>query len=497
MSRMLRPALLASACAILLAGCVLGPDFERPTNAVAVASFARETPAGGSIHATEALPPARWWAIFDDPELDALEARVIAANLDIRAATARVRQSRARMGIAQASGLPTVNGATSYQRQRSNPAGLSGVPSAATSPSFDAFQFGVDAAWELDLWGQARRTVEVAHALDTAAHEDRRFAVLAVQAEVARDYIALRGNQALLAILGDTLKTARDSAKLAHSRFDNGVTTRLDVANAEAEVATIEAKIPSIEAARDEQINALGLLLAMGPHALEEELTAFQAQPLPARDVPVGLPSNLLRRRPDVRRAEAALHAATARIGIAKADFYPRISLTGSFGSEALQLSDFGNWSSRQLSVGPTITLPLFQGGRLRGTLELRTAEQQEAAIEYHRTVLNAWREVDDALTTYAAETRRRSSLDRAVEQNTQALAIAQRRYQEGAIDFLNVLSVQKALLESRGDLVLSSVADSQEIVTLYKALGGEWELDFPEDEGHQFSAIPPQAAHP
>jgi NodT family efflux transporter outer membrane factor (OMF) lipoprotein len=196
---------------------------------------------------------------------------------------------------------------------------------------------------------------------------------------------------------------------------------------------------------------------------------------LPAR-APIGFPSELARRRPDIRRAEAQLHAATAEIGVAQADFYPQISLTGSLGAQSLQLSSLGDWASHQFVFGPSISLPIFQGGRLKGTLQLRKAQQKEAAIVFRRTVLQAWHEVDDALSAYDAEQRRRDQLQVVVQQEQVALGVAQQRYREGAIDFLNVLTVQRDLLNAQSDLAQSQASAAVNLVILYKALGGGWE---------------------
>jgi NodT family efflux transporter outer membrane factor (OMF) lipoprotein len=478
----LHPRLFAAvSLAALAGGCTVGPNFRAPVSAPPAASLLTAHRSSAESRPNEKTPPEKWWAVFDDPILSSLEERVAAQNLDVQAASARLFQARAQRRITGGDQYPSLDGGASYQRSRINPKGPEGALLEGGPPSVNIFKAGFDASWELDLWGRVRRGVEAANARQQASAESRRLTLLSVEAEVARTYTGLRGSQALLDVLHDNLQIARDNAKLTRSRFENGVTTTLDVANAEAQVASIEADIPTTEAGRDDFINALSLLLALPPRALETELG--QVQPLPARptEIPVGLPSDLLLRRPDVRQAEAELHAATAEIGVAKADFYPRISLTGSLASEALQLSTFGSWSSRQLSVGPFMTLPFFEGGRLRGTLDLRKAEQQEAAIHYQRTVLGAWHEVDDALTDYTAEESRRGSLARAVDENQRALSVAQRRYREGAIDFLNVLSVQKALLDARSEAIRSSVSASTNLIKLYKALGGGWEAHFPD----------------
>lgn len=492
----------------LLTGCMVGPNFTRPEVAVPVA-YGRLNSAVAPSRPVEVPVVAEWWTLFDDPTLNSLEARLADANLDVKAAAARLLQSRAQRRVAGAREYPSLGAAGSYYRERASPNGIlslmgsgaaatqqqsaagaapfgvSSLPGSDGSPPYDLWQAGVDTSWELDLWGSVRRSVEAANAALQESLEDRRAILLSAQTELARDYIDLRANQALLAITRHNLDVARDSVRLTRLRFDQGVVTNLDVADAQAQVATIEARIPALETRRDALINALSLLLALQPGALAGELAGKLASereiPVLPAAVPVGLPSELARRRPDIRRAEAELHRATAAIGIAKADFYPSISLTGSLGTQALALSNLGSWASHQFVAGPSISLPFFQGGRLKGTLALRKAEQQEAAIRFQQTVLKAWHEIDDALSAYDAQQRRRDRLAEAVRHNRAALDVAQRRYREGAIDFLNVLSVQRALLDAESDLAASNGQAASDLVVLFKTLGGGWETAFPE----------------
>lgn len=486
-----RPYLVgATAVAALLGGCTVGPDFRSPSVTPPAASLLQGLQQPAATRLTEAQPVEQWWTIFNDPVLNALEQRVAAQNLDVQTASARVHQARARRRVAGGGRYPVLGASASYARTRTNPNG----PGARThngSSNYDVIDGGFDASWEIDLWGGVRRTVEAANARYEASENHRRLALLLVQAELARDYLALRGSQSQLAVLRENLEIARNSVALTRSRFENGVTTRLDVANAEAQVSSIEARMPSVEAERDMLVNSLSLLLALPPRSLGTELGADSVLPERPQTVSLGVPSELLLRRPDIQQAEDDLHAATAEIGVAKADFFPRISLNGSLASQTFQLSSFGSWGSRQFSVGPSITLPFFQGGRLRGTLELRKAEQQEAAIRYQQVVLQAWHEVDDALINYVAEERRRDSLARNVTENELALSVAQRRYREGAIDFLNVLSVQKSLLEAKSEAIRSNMTASVDLIKLLKALGGGWEGQFPQHETVRESATP------
>lgn len=500
----IRAALLGLLSGALLAGCTVGPNFQRPSVA-APSDFTRATNAQAPSRPVEATLAPHWWALLGDPELVALESRLATDNLDVRAASARLLQSRAGMRIAGADQYPMISSSASYYREQASPNGIvsllgvtpagvqpqsasgnspfgvASLPGATGSPAYNLWQYGFDASWELDLWGRVRRSVEAANATMQASLEDRRAILVSAQAELARDYIELRATQTLLAITQNNLKLARDTVKLTRLQLTEGVTTNLDVANASALVASIEARLPPLETHRDALVNALSLLLGEGPGALGQTLSnASDIPSLPAQ-APIGFPSELVRRRPDIRQAEAQLHSATAEIGVAQADFYPQITLTGSIGSQSLQLSSLGDWASRQFVFGPSISLPIFQGGRLKGTLELRKAQQQEAAIVFQRTVLQAWHEVDDALSAYDAEQRRRDRLKEVVQQDQIAFAVAQQRYREGAIDFLNVLTVQRNLLDAQSDLAQSRATAAVNLVTLYKALGGGWETAFPE----------------
>jgi NodT family efflux transporter outer membrane factor (OMF) lipoprotein len=452
-----------------------------------------------------------WWNLLHDTELTSLENRVAAANLDVRLATIRLAESRSQRQISGADQFPTLQGDGSYTRERVSSKGVigllggssggasfgsmgsmangttgrsGGIPSTVTGgttlPPFNLWQYGFDASWELDLWGRVRRELESADAAIEASAEARRNSLLSVVAEVARDYIQLRGVQTQLAIAGDNIKTARESLDLTQARYRGGLTTDLDVANAAAQLATTEAAVPQLEQQQDEQINALSFLLGEAPQALRAELiTPGAVPPVPPR-VPVGLPSELARRRPDIRQAEAQLHAATADIGVAVADFYPKVTLDGSLGLQALKAKDLGNWAARQYGLGPTISIPIFEGGRLRATLQLRKVEQQEAALNYQQTVLQAWHDVDNAMTAYAAEQRRRDALAESVTQNQRALDLSRQRYTQGVADFLNVLDAERALLQAQLQLAESTTTVSQNLVQLYKALGGGWEPTYP-----------------
>ncbi|MDD2049079.1 efflux transporter outer membrane subunit [Pseudomonas putida] len=459
----------------LLAGCTLGPDFLKPASQ-APASWAplQETPAPSQALAEPI--EQRWWESFDDARLSALIERASQHNLDLQIASARLLQSRALRSSIASEQTPAVDLATGYNRARNSAEGLNDPSGKGGKSAFNLWQGDLTASWELDLWGRVRRQVETADAVVEVAENDRRGVLLSLLAETAGNYIQLRAVQSTLAVTRENLEVSRHSLRLSQMRLRDGVATTLDVAQASAQVASIEARLPSLEERQAQLINALSLLLAEPPRSLQAELLAPGAMPTPHQRFAIGVPSELAERRPDILQASAQLHAATASIGVAKADFYPSIRLSGNVGFQAMQLSDFGGWDSRRFGIGPQLSLPIFDGGRLRGVLELREAQQQEAALHYQQVVLRAWHEIDDVLRLYNASQLRRDLLAEAVRQNRIALQTAQQQYVEGAVDFLNVLSVQGALLASQEQWIDSSAEVSQALVGLYKALGGGWQ---------------------
>jgi NodT family efflux transporter outer membrane factor (OMF) lipoprotein len=489
----------AAAALLLLAGCTAGPNFETPewlSPASWFATKAEPIQRAPSMPAAEPIDP-EWWNLFKDPQLTALEKRIAGENLDVQVATVRLAESRAQLGIVGAAQFPNLNANGSYTRQKASDVGVfANAPNAlgangasgsnaggrrsAPINAFDVYQVGFDAAWEIDLWGRVRRSVESAGSSVEASAEARRDTLLSNLAELARDYIQLRGVQALLRIAQDNVRTSQQSLQLTQQRAAGGVTTDLDVANAAAQLRTTAAEIPRLQQRESEFINAISLLLGQPTNALQAELIeAKPVPPLPPR-IPVGLPSELARRRPDIRQAEAQLHAATADIGVAVANFYPSVKLSGSLGLQSIQPWQMFNLNARDYAVGPGITIPIFEGGRLRATLALRQSQQQEAAINYQKTVLTAWHEVDNALTAYQTEQARRDQLVQAVAQNQRALSLAQSRYQEGVADFLQVLTAQQNLLSTQQQLALTTTNVSANLVAVYKALGGGWETQMP-----------------
>ncbi|BCZ85418.1 hypothetical protein PTKU64_90930 (plasmid) [Paraburkholderia terrae] len=491
----------ASLSAIALscvAACSVGPDFRSPEGTPPLRSLSMTANDVPSHLTDQRLNPA-WWMLLNDPLLTSLEARAAAQNLDLRSAQARIGQSRARLRIAGADLYPTINANASDLRERASPNGIlkltgpsspvnataangadpygtSSLGGSGGSAPYNLWQYGFDASWELDLWGRVRRTRESAQATAEAAALEADSVRVSVSAEVARTYLELRGVQSTLDIARKNQDIASASLRLAKHREEEGVATRYDSASAAAQLATVSASIPELEREVSAFMNALALLVGEAPHALDDDLSKAADVPVPPESVPVGLPSELAHRRPDILRAEAELHAATADIGAAKANFYPTVSLTGSFGIQALKFSEAGDWSARQFAFGPVLHLPIFEGGRLMGTLALTKARQQEAAIQYQRTVLAAWHEVDDTITAYRSEQLRHVQLSAAVDENRIAFETAKNRYAQGASTFLTVLIAQRDLLASETALSQSGTSVSVALVKLYKALGGGWD---------------------
>lgn len=473
MNRVFSKSLTAVAVLAALSGCQVGRDFQRPQT-----SDVQWLPVQGdqAPSRTNTAPiSARWWEVFQDAQLSSLIDRAVAANLDLRIAAARLQQSRAAREVIGGEQTPSVDGNLGYQRKRNSAEGLNDPSGNAGRAAFNQWDGGIGASWELDLWGRVGREVEAADANVQVAENDQRAALLSLQAEVANDYLRLRGLQQTLAVTRQNLDLARNSLELSRVRLSDGVATHLDVAEAAAEVASLESRLPVLEQNQASLINALGLLLAQTPRALQSELEPSRPMVAVPAAVPVGLPSELAQRRPDIRRAEARLHAATASIGVAEGDFYPRIMLSGNVGFQSLQLSDFGSWGSRAFGIGPQLSVPIFEGGRLRGMVHLREAQEQEAALAYQQTVLRAWQEIDDGMGLYNASQLQQRKLAEAVQHNQVALEAVKRQYVEGVVDFVNVLTVQRTLLATQEQWVQSSTTQAQALVGLYRSLGGGW----------------------
>jgi NodT family efflux transporter outer membrane factor (OMF) lipoprotein len=460
--------------AVLLGSCTVGPDWTPDPPAVP-AAFDVQPPAtdtAAAIVTAADADVAAWWTVFHDPELDALIARATTGNLDLRAAAARVQQARAGRAIVAGGLWPTLNATAGAVRVQSNsPGGLDTVAAAAHTQ----LQVGLDASWEADLFGGIRRDVEAADADLQAAVEDRRDVMVALAGEVGFDYFALRGLQQRLHVADDNLTAQAHSLDITQRRFADGLASRLDVAQAEALVATTRAAIPALRAAAQQARLELGVLLGQDPASLDAELAAAVPLPQTPATVPIGLPADLLRRRPDVRRSEAQLHAATARIGKATADLWPHLSLAAALGFVHDALPDWLAPGNRAWSAGASLLAPLFAGGSLQAGVARADAAADEALQHYHAAVLVALRDVDGSVEAFLREQERLRALQQAVAADREAVDLASRSYTAGQTDFLVVLDAQRSLLLAEDQQVQSATAVATDLVALFKALGGGW----------------------
>ncbi|MDD2902338.1 MAG: efflux transporter outer membrane subunit [Syntrophales bacterium] len=470
---------MAAFCLALGAGCAVGPDYRPPETKVpekwdAQAVVTKEQPSKTS---TAPVTLVAWWNAFNDPSLSSLVEMAIRSNLDLRQAEARILQARASRGVAGAPLLPEVAATALYQKSQGSSEAAGGGAIATVGGVRELFQVGLDASWELDIFGGTRRSIEAATADLKAAVEDRRDVLITLVGDVGTNYFNLRGFQQQIVIARKNLEAQKKTARITHKRFEAGFVSRLDVANADAQVATTEAQIPLLESQARAAIYSLGVLLGRQPAFLAKDLAVISPIAATPPTIPVGLPSDLVRRRPDIRRAEARLHAATARIGVATADLFPKFNLTGSLGISADDLTKIGNVSSSKFwSFSPSVTWPVFAGGRIRWNIKLQDALQAEALAAYEKTVLTALQDVETALVAYAKEQEHYRSLAAAVASNRQAVDLSMKLYLAGRTDFLNVLTAQRSLYVTEDALTQSTRTLATNLIALYKALGGGWE---------------------
>jgi multidrug efflux system outer membrane protein len=355
-----------------------------------------------------------------------------------------------------------------------SPLGKGGLPGVST----DLYQIGFDATWEVDVFGGQRRNLEAAGADLAASVESRRDTVITLLAEVARNYLELRGAQQRLGVARENLQAGNEILDLTRSIQKSGLTTDLDVARSAGQVATVAATVPPLEGQVRRSMHALATLLNEDPDALTAELKDAQPVPPLPPEVPVGLPSDLLKRRPDIRRAEQQIAAATARVGVAEADLFPKFGLTGSVGLDATEFTKLFNWESRYFLISPTITWPVFDAGRIVSNISLQKSIAAEARLQYRRAVLVALQDVEDALINYATEQARNKALHDSLQQNRDALDIARQQYQQGLSPFLNVLDAERNLFSAQDAVAQSDLQMATNLVALYKSLGGGWQIE-------------------
>jgi NodT family efflux transporter outer membrane factor (OMF) lipoprotein len=441
----------------------------------------RESPAAGVPATGSSLE--RWWTTFHDPILDSLVTRALEGNLDLKIAAARIREARAARRIAASAALPQVDVEGAYSRAKRSDA----VPPFKSAPGGNspfgpreqnAFEAGFDAGWEIDVFGGVRRDKEAALAQLQAAEEVRRDVLITLLADVARNYAELRGTQQQLQILEETLRSERDTLELANARLEAGLGTELDTARAEGLLAVNAAQRPALERFAKQAVYRLGVLLGKDPGALASELETPGAIPFAPPEIPLTLPSELLSRRPDLRRAERDLAAATARIGVAKADLFPRFLIMGSLGRRSEDVADLSSGISQFWNLLPVVRWPIFSGGRIRANIRVQDARHEQALRQYEKAVLTALEEVENALSSHTRELRRQESLRASVAANRRALELAMERYTSGLESFLSVLDAERSVYAAEDQLVQSERNAVVSLIAVYKSLGGGWSFD-------------------
>lgn len=457
----------AAVLSLVLAGCALGPDYRRPT-VPSPGAWRDGTPTPDPA----SLADLAWWELFEDDELRTLIRTAIEENKDLRIAVTRVDQARAQLGITRAARFPQVDAGASATTNRTSenvrPRGFGGETSVLSTTA--------DLSFEIDIWGRLRRASEAARAELLASEEARHAVVMTLVSDVATAYLQLRELDLELDTTRRNVESRRRSLELVRDRFEGGLSSALDLRQAEAELASTAAQIPDLERQITQTENQLSVLLGRNPGGISRG-RPLTGQTFPPT-VPAGLPSALLGRRPDIRRAEETLVATNARIGVARAAFFPQISLTGLFGVESVALSDLFTGPSRVWQFGPSVTLPVFNAGRNRVNLKLAEAQQREALIRYEQAIQQAFREVEDALVAHRKAREALADQDAAVRASREALAIAELRYTAGRTAYLDVLDAQRTLLAA--ELAQSRTLRAQlvAVVQLYKALGGGWTRD-------------------
>ena len=465
----INPGLAALALALAFTGCASAPDYTRPE--VKVPTSYREGAPWKEAQPADALPKGRWWSIFGDKELDSLQDRVSVANQDLAAALARIAQARAAARAAGADSLPSFEFNPSAERRQTSddlsPGGQGQV--------FTTLRAPVDLSYELDLFGRVRRSVEAADSGYRASLADFENVLLTLQADTARVYFELRSLDSQVELLGQTLELRRRNLDLVRSLFDNGQVSRLDLARAETELASARADISGLKRERGNREHALAVLAG-------EPASVFSLPPKPLEPgtqpptVLPGLPSSLLERRPDIAAAERRLMAANARIGAARAAFFPSITLTGSAGFASDELGSIFQWGNRAWALGPFVSLPIFDGGRNQAALDQARGQWEESVARYRQQILVAFAEVEDSLSDLALLAQQSEALREAAVSAHKAAELTDKRYRAGRVSYLEVVVSQRTALAADFLAVRVLGLRLQASVTLVKALGGGWE---------------------
>jgi NodT family efflux transporter outer membrane factor (OMF) lipoprotein len=462
-------AALASLTGLLvLPGCTtVGPNYKPPRTSVST-NWISKLQGGLTLDPAHDSQLAQWWTVFSDPVLSDLIERARAGNLDLRQAESRVQQARAQRGIAKAALFPTVGAAASAGATKaSKEAGGGGTA--------DHYNAGFDASWELDVFGAKRRSLEAATATWQATEERLADVLVSLTAEVALNYVEVRSYQELVSITESNVAVRAETYDITRWRREAGLTTQLDEDQAKLSLEQVRAQVPTLQTSLQDAKYRLAVLLGLPPGTLNTLLAEKKPVPVSPPTVAVGLPADLLRRRPDVRTAERLLAAQTAQIGVATAQLYPGFSLAGSLGLESLAFANLYSASAYGAQGLAKAAWTLFDGGAIRQNIKVQTAKQEEALSYYESTVLTALKESDSALIAYANEQTRRDSLAAGVKSGQSAFELARDQYSSGLVNFQTVLDTQQSLLSVQDQLAVSEAKVTSNLISLYKALGGGW----------------------
>ena len=464
---------LAVLCLAMGSGCMVGPNYERPV--VEVPDVWQEA-STAQVEEGEA-PLQRWWTVFEDPQLNELLVRAQVSNLDLIQALWRIQEARAIRGIAKGEHLPNVQGTGDLSREQpSENAVPIDVPVEGLGDPGNFFSLGLDASWEIDVFGRIRRSVEAATADVEASVEDYRDVLVTLLSEVALSYVELRALAARVNYAEANVEAQRETMQITRDRFDAGLVSQLDITQAESNLANTEAQIPPLRAGMSGALNRLAVLLGEVPGTLNAELLVPSNIPVPPDGITVGLPAELLRQRPDVRRAERFLAAQSARIGVRTADLYPSFSLFGFLALQSTEGGDLFDSSSFTWGFGLPIRWNIFQGGRIRAAIQVEEARTEQALLAYEQSVLFALEEVEVTMVAYYQERLRRDKLVEAVVASERSVELVRTQYMTGLTNFQNVLDTQRSLFNQQDQLAESEGVLVQNLVALYKALGGGWD---------------------
>jgi multidrug efflux system outer membrane protein len=455
--------LVVSACV----GCAVGPDYQRPVVDAPKAYRGLLTEESAKTD-SESLGDRKWWEVFEDKELQDLIYTALEQNYDVRIAAARVLEARAQLGVTRSNQYPSVNAGAGLSDQR--------TPQSPLVPAFQetAGELSLSASWALDFWGKYRRATEAARANLLASEWGRRAVATTLVANLARAYFKLRALDSELEIAQRALATRQDSLRLTTLLADHGSTSLLDVRQSEQLVYTAAAEIPSLQQQIEQEENAISILLGANPAAVPRG-RELAAQPYPP-EVPAGLASTLLERRPDIREAEQQLIATNADIGVAKAAYFPDVSLTGTIGTESTALSKLFSGPARLWTVGPSLVQPIFTAGRLRSNVRLSEAQQQEALYVYRQTIQTAFRDVSDGLIAYRKSREFRIQQELLTHSAKDSADLADMRYRGGAASYLEVLTNDTNAFSAELALAQARLNELLALVQLYQSLGGGWQ---------------------